>query len=51
MLFTGPKLLEFQVRKIHTITLQSHALYRDYLKILNFEAKNLSPPTFFELKT
>ena len=24
---------------------------REYLKISNFEAKNLSPPTFFEIKT
>ena len=24
---------------------------RDYLKIANFEAKNLSPPTFFEIET
>ena len=24
---------------------------RDYLKILNFETKNLSPPSFFELET
>ena len=24
---------------------------RDYLKILNFDTKNLSPPTVFELET
>ena len=31
--------------------LASARLTRDYLKILNFDTKNLSPPTVFELET
>ena len=37
----------FKNCKIHTITFR---FARDCLKILNFDTKNLSPPTVFELE-
>ena len=57
MLFTGSKNIDpsriYRIFKIAKyIQLPCGPRFtRDYLKILNFDTKNLSPPTVFELET
>ena len=57
MLFTGSKNIDpsriYRIFKIAKyIQLPCAVRFtRDYLKILNFDTKNLSPPTLFELET
>ena len=58
MLFTGSKNIDpsriYRILKKLQNTYNYLAAARfthDYLKILNFDTKNLSPPTVFELET
>ena len=57
MLFTGPKILivagfiAFSKFQNTYNYLEAARFTRDYLKILNFDTKSLSPPTVFELET
>ena len=57
MLFTGSKILilagfiAFSKSQNTYNNLAVARFTRDYLKILNFDTKNLSPPTVFELET
>ena len=57
MLFTGSKILilagfiAFSKLQNTYNYLAAARFTRDYLKILNFDTKNLSPPTVFELET
>ena len=57
MLFTGSKILILAKVIAGSISQNTYnyiavaRFNRKYLKISNFEAKNLSPPTFFEIKT
>ena len=58
MLFTGSKNIDpsriyriFKIAKYIQLPCARAQFTRDYLKILNFDTKNLSPPTVFELET
>ena len=58
MLFTRSKNIDpsriyriFQILQLRTHYLAAARFTRDYLKILNFDTKNLSSPTVFELET
>ena len=48
MLFTGSKNID--PSRIYRI-FKLFIAFSNYLKILNFDTKNLSPPTVFELET
>ena len=49
MLFTG--FIAFSKFKNTYYYITAVCFTRDYLEILNFDTKNLSPPTVFELET
>ena len=52
MLFTGSKIIgPSRIYRIFKIAKYIQFSTRDYLKVLNFDTKNLSPPTGFELET
>ena len=58
MIFTGSKNIDlsriyriFKIAKFIQLPCAAARLTRDYLKILNFDTKNLFPPTVFELET
>ena len=57
MLFTGSKNIDpsriYRISKLQNTYnyLAAARFTRHYLKILNFDTKNLSPPTVFELET
>ena len=50
MLFTGSKNID-PSRIYRIFKIAAARFTRDYLKILNFDNKNLSSPTVFELET